>query len=109
MPTVNLADGVARSRRHVTAALQEWDAVNLAACERACESLRNALGDLECARNAALAAPGSAPALAKTLDEIRRDAERLARLIDSSQAFYRGMSFTPDSTAAQESIGLGQA
>jgi hypothetical protein len=102
MPAGDMAERVVRSQARLRAALEEWEAVDLAACESARQELQEAVEEMKCAcSGAAAVSPMRVPALIVKLRSIRRDALRLAKLIDAAQAYYRGLALR----AGAEPIG----
>jgi hypothetical protein len=106
-------DRLARSQEHVRTALNQWDAVDLKACQSVCLALQSALTELAAVqREIRTAGPANRAALMLRLGWIRGDASRLARLIDASQAYYRGLDLCAgggDSGPRSLSLELGQA
>lgn len=114
MTPTGAADQFARSQRHLTAATQQWDAFDAAASEGVCESLQKAIAALESARTTLPHAEAAAHSgFISKLNGLRRDALRLSRLIDSAQAYCRGLALCLGSDAepgcSKYSRGIGHA
>jgi len=83
---------VGRAENHLHGALQNWDAGSLPRCEECCELLRQAIGELESAWQAAEKGARASAAVKKRLYRLRADVGVMVRLVDASTAFCRGLA-----------------
>ena len=87
-----LGECVGRAESHMHGALKNWDAGSLPRCEECCELLRQAIGELESAWQAAEKGARASAAVKKRLYRLRADVGVMVRLVDASTAFCRGLA-----------------
>lgn len=95
---------IQRARRGAQRAVELWDATDLSKIRQCQELLQQAAADLRAVVDAA----GPAPAEARVeMAALRRDANRLVRLVDACSAFQRGLILRAGG-AAQEYDASGE-
>ncbi len=86
-----LLEHIAQAEEHVCKAMQSWDASRPTQCAGCLHHLQQAIESIEQANRAA--ACGIVASEAKTrLQQLRREAEVLSKLVDAAMGFYRGLA-----------------